>query len=164
MSIPHRLYSPMFIFSIHQAEPEAKKEKEDRPKSPSLLAKLLAPFKGEKKAKVPKSPKKEKKEIEAVPATEEAPKAEEAAAAEAPAAEAAAPEAKKEEVAEPVKETEAAAPAAEAAEEAKEEKVRPYLHLIAFSLPDSLSTEGGREEGEGLQDHQDRSSSLCPRR
>jgi hypothetical protein len=43
------------------APTEAKKE--DAPKSPSLLAKLLAPFKAsDKKAKAPKSPKKEKKE------------------------------------------------------------------------------------------------------
>jgi len=41
-------------------------KKEERPKSPGLLAKLLAPFKGEKKVKAPKSPKKEKKkEVEA---------------------------------------------------------------------------------------------------
>jgi len=50
-----------------QAEPEAKKE--ERPKSPSLLSKLLAPFKDgksktEKKVKAPKSPKKEKKKEE----------------------------------------------------------------------------------------------------
>lgn len=47
-----------------QAEPEAKKE--ERPKSPSLLSKLLAPFKHEKtkteKKVKEKSPKKEKKE------------------------------------------------------------------------------------------------------
>ncbi len=47
-----------------QAEAEAKKE--DRPKSPGILSKLLAPFKdgkakAEKKVKAPKSPKKEKK-------------------------------------------------------------------------------------------------------
>jgi len=48
-----------------QAEAEAKKE--ERPKSPSLLSKLLAlgKTKGEKKAKAPKSPKKEKKKEEA---------------------------------------------------------------------------------------------------
>jgi hypothetical protein len=50
-----------------QVEPEAKKE--ERPKSPGLLAKLLAPFKdgkkSEKKVKAPKSPKKEKKKEEA---------------------------------------------------------------------------------------------------
>lgn len=48
----------------HQAEAAAADaKKEDPPKSPSLLAKLLAPFnRGEKRAKSPKSPKKEKKE------------------------------------------------------------------------------------------------------
>jgi hypothetical protein len=48
----------------HQAEAApADAKKEEVPKSPSLLAKLLAPFKNtEKKAKAPKSPKKEKKE------------------------------------------------------------------------------------------------------
>ena len=48
----------------HQAEAApADAKKEDPPKSPSLLAKLLAPFnRGEKRAKSPKSPKKEKKE------------------------------------------------------------------------------------------------------
>ncbi len=49
-----------------QAEADAEAKKEDRPKSPGLLAKLLAPFKNEKakvekKVKAPKSPKKEKK-------------------------------------------------------------------------------------------------------
>ena len=39
-----------------QAE-TAEAKKEDRPKSPSLLAKLLAPFKGEKKEKAEKKPK-----------------------------------------------------------------------------------------------------------
>lgn len=50
---------------------EVKKDekKEDRPKSPSILAKLLAPFKGDKaekvkKVKTPKSPKKDKKKEE----------------------------------------------------------------------------------------------------
>jgi hypothetical protein len=38
-------------------------KKDDRPKSPSILAKLLAPFKNEKKSKE-KSPKKEKKKEE----------------------------------------------------------------------------------------------------
>ena len=37
-------------------------KKEDPPKSPSLIAKILAPFKNDKKIKAPKSPKKEKKE------------------------------------------------------------------------------------------------------
>jgi hypothetical protein len=37
-------------------------KKEDPPKSPSLIAKILAPFKNDKKVKAPKSPKKEKKE------------------------------------------------------------------------------------------------------
>lgn len=38
-------------------------KKEDAPRSPSLLAKLLAPFKqGVERVKTPKSPKKEKKE------------------------------------------------------------------------------------------------------
>jgi hypothetical protein len=48
----------------HQAEAApADAKKEDPPKSPSLLAKILAPFKNvEKKAKAPKSPKKEKKD------------------------------------------------------------------------------------------------------
>ena len=40
-----------------QAEPAAEAKKEERPKSPSLLAKLLAPFKGEKKEKAEKKPK-----------------------------------------------------------------------------------------------------------
>lgn len=49
--------------------------KEMRPKSPSILAKLLAPFKsGDKKVKEQKSPKKDKKK-------EEAPKKEDAPAA-----------------------------------------------------------------------------------
>lgn len=48
-----------------QAEAEAETKKEERPKSPGLLAKLLAPFKNEKakvekKVKAPKSPKKDK--------------------------------------------------------------------------------------------------------
>jgi hypothetical protein len=51
-----------------QVEAEAKKE--DRPKSPGILSKLLAGFKdgkhkAEKKVKAPKSPKKEKKKEEA---------------------------------------------------------------------------------------------------
>jgi hypothetical protein len=48
----------------HQTEAAAADaKKEDAPKSPSLLSKLLAPFKNvEKRAKSPKSPKKEKKE------------------------------------------------------------------------------------------------------
>ena len=48
----------------HQAEPASEDaKKEEPPRSPSLLAKILAPFKNvEKKAKAPKSPKKEKKE------------------------------------------------------------------------------------------------------
>jgi hypothetical protein len=59
----------LFNLSIRcQAEAEAKKE--ERPKSPGLLSKLLATFKdgkakGEKKVKAPKSPKKEKKKEEA---------------------------------------------------------------------------------------------------
>jgi len=107
---------------LSQAE-EAKKE--ERPKSPGLLAKLLAPFKdgkskAEKKAKAPKSPKKDKKKEEAEvnvipvfrfckdphdslqaapPATEEAAKVE--AVAEAPATEAP----KEETTTEAVKET-----------------------------------------------------------
>jgi hypothetical protein len=59
---------PFLNLSIRcQAEPEAKKE--ERPKSPGLLSKLLASFKdgkkSEKKVKAPKSPKKEKKKDEA---------------------------------------------------------------------------------------------------
>lgn len=66
MSIVVAFFKFSFLF-LCQAEGEAKKE--DRPKSPSLLAKLLAPFKnekakGEKKVKAPKSPKKEKKKEE----------------------------------------------------------------------------------------------------
>ncbi|KAH9063387.1 hypothetical protein EDB87DRAFT_178494 [Lactarius vividus] len=47
-----------------EAEPTpAEAKKEDHPRSPGLLAKILAPFKSvEKKVKAPKSPKKEKKE------------------------------------------------------------------------------------------------------
>jgi hypothetical protein len=45
----------------HQAEAApADAKKEEPPKSPSLLAKILAPFKNV--AKTPKSPKKEKKD------------------------------------------------------------------------------------------------------
>ena len=48
----------------HQAEAApADAKKDEAPKSPSLLAKLLAPFKNtDKKTKAPKSPKKEKKD------------------------------------------------------------------------------------------------------
>lgn len=58
------------LFVIQAAEAEAAPKKEERPKSPGLLAKLLAPFKNdkakvEKKVKAPKSPKKEKKKEEA---------------------------------------------------------------------------------------------------
>jgi hypothetical protein len=60
----------MRLIKLQAAEAEASPKKEDRPKSPGLLAKLLAPFKGdkakvEKKVKAPKSPKKEKKKEEA---------------------------------------------------------------------------------------------------
>lgn len=62
------LTRPFNSFFAFQAAPatETKDEKKDekkadRPKSPSLFSKLIAPFKGDKK---PKSPKKEKKEIE----------------------------------------------------------------------------------------------------
>ena len=40
-----------------KAEAATDAKKEDRPKSPGLLAKLLAPFKGEKKEKAEKKPK-----------------------------------------------------------------------------------------------------------
>ena len=43
-----------------QAETEAAKD--EKPKSPSLFAKLLAPFKGEKKEKKPKKEKAKKEE------------------------------------------------------------------------------------------------------
>jgi len=57
---------------VSQAESGAETKKEDRPKSPSLLTKLLASLKGdktekaktEKKGRAPKSPKKEKKKEE----------------------------------------------------------------------------------------------------
>ena len=50
------LYSPHSPqFKAEAAPAEAKKE--DRPKSPSILAKLLAPFKGDKKEKAEKKPK-----------------------------------------------------------------------------------------------------------
>ena len=82
-------------------------KKEDPPKSPSLIAKILAPFKNDKKTKAPKSPKKEKKEEVKVRTgvmvscsvtntffhkPEEAPKTEEAPQADAPKAEEAAKE------------------------------------------------------------------------
>ena len=58
----------LVLKSFFQAEGEAKKE--ERPKSPGLLAKLLASIKGEKKGekekkvKAPKSPKASKKKDE----------------------------------------------------------------------------------------------------
>lgn len=45
---------------VAQAETEAAKD--EKPKSPSLFAKLLAPFKGEKKEKKPKKEKAKKEE------------------------------------------------------------------------------------------------------
>ena len=47
------LYGLSFIhaYDVSQAETEAAKD--EKPKSPSLFAKLLAPFKGEKKEKKP---------------------------------------------------------------------------------------------------------------
>ncbi|KAJ7449992.1 hypothetical protein B0H11DRAFT_323404 [Mycena galericulata] len=77
-----------------KAHAEAAPKKEERRKSPSLLAKLLAPFKNEKtkvkkKVKTPKSPKEKKEEqpeaaAPAATAVEEAePSKEEATAAEA---------------------------------------------------------------------------------
>ncbi|KAB5596467.1 Translation initiation factor eIF-2B epsilon subunit [Ceratobasidium theobromae] len=96
-----------------------------KPKSPAgLFSKLLAPFKGEKKAKAPKSPKKEKKKEEAEPVAEDAPK-EEAPKEDAPAAEAEATEpAVVEAVAEPapaiVEPAESAEPAAAPEEPVKE--------------------------------------------
>ena len=54
---------------MQAAETTEAAKKEERPKSPSILSKILAPFKeigkGEKKVKAPKSPKKEKKKEEA---------------------------------------------------------------------------------------------------
>jgi len=81
----------------HQAEgAPADAKKEDVPKSPSLLSKLLAPFKNEKKAKAPKSPKKEKKEeVKEAPSADEPPKTEDAPA-EAPKVEETTTEAPKE--------------------------------------------------------------------
>jgi hypothetical protein len=38
-------------------------KKEDPPKSPSLIARILAPFKNDKKTKAPKSPKEKKEEV-----------------------------------------------------------------------------------------------------
>jgi len=110
-------------------EGEATK-KDDRPKSPSLISKLLAPFKaakGEKKVKAPKSPRKAKKESSASseePAKEEAPAEEAQAAAPAPAPEA--PAAPAPEAAAAVAETPAETKPAEATEvkEKKESKVK----------------------------------------
>ena len=58
------------VSSVVQAAPAAEETKEEtkveeapKPKSPSLLAKILAPFK-DKKVKAPKRPKKEKKKEE----------------------------------------------------------------------------------------------------
>ncbi|KAI0302085.1 hypothetical protein BC826DRAFT_497207 [Russula brevipes] len=79
-----------------EAAPDAKKE--DVPKSPSLLSKLLASFKNvERKSKGPKSPKKEKKEdIKGEAQAEEPPKTEAAPSADAPKVEEATTEAAKE--------------------------------------------------------------------
>jgi hypothetical protein len=105
-------------------------ETEKRPKSPGLLAKLIAPFKNDKKAKAPKSPKKEKKKEEVeTPATEEAPKPVETPAV---AADTAAEHPK--EVSEPVKETETSAAettAAAAVEEAPKEEKKEDRHRAA---------------------------------
>lgn len=128
---PQFLADVSLILSLSKAEGETPAEtKEEKPKSPSLLAKLLAPFKNEKakvdkKVKAPKSPKKEKKKEESevrsfqalkfapawlikllqsapAPAAEEPAKTEETPAA--PATEAPAEETT-EPAAEPVKET-----------------------------------------------------------
>ena len=45
------------LLTCVQAEATTEAKKEERPKSPSLLAKLLAPFKGDKKEKAEKKPK-----------------------------------------------------------------------------------------------------------
>ena len=48
----------MLVINLaQQAEPVVEAKKEERPKSPSILAKLLAPFKGDKKEKAEKKPK-----------------------------------------------------------------------------------------------------------
>jgi hypothetical protein len=59
----NRFADDYFLTSYSQAETETSSagvKKEEKPKSPSLLAKLLAPFKGEKKVKTPKVKKEEK--------------------------------------------------------------------------------------------------------
>lgn len=50
-------------YDVAQAETEAAKD--EKPKSPSLFAKLLAPFKGDKKEKKPKEKKEKAKKEEA---------------------------------------------------------------------------------------------------
>ena len=55
----------MLVINLaQQAEPVVEAKKEERPKSPSILAKLLAPFKGDKKEKAEKKPKEKAKKTE----------------------------------------------------------------------------------------------------
>ena len=75
LSLPRKRSRPYVIFhhvmsckslseDVDQDAPEAAK-KDDAPRSPGLLSRILAPFKQvEKKVKAPKSPKKEKKKDE----------------------------------------------------------------------------------------------------
>jgi hypothetical protein len=65
--VPSPLYEGCYLLIYRlgsQADvTSADAKKDDHPRSPSLLSKLLAPFKNlEQKVKAPKSPKKEKKE------------------------------------------------------------------------------------------------------
>jgi len=110
-------------------------------KSPSLLSKIIAPFKSDKKSKAPKSPKKEKKKEEVeTPALEETPKPEETLAATDVAAE------PPKEVSEPVKETETpaaeasvpaeASVAAEATGEKKEERKYKFSRRLSARVGD----------------------------
>ena len=59
-----KCFACLFIALVSQADVNSTDAKEgEPPRSPSLLAKLLAPFKSvERKVRAPKSPKKEKKE------------------------------------------------------------------------------------------------------
>lgn len=56
---------PLYFHPLGLRGIQAEEKKEDRPKSPGLLAKLLAPFKGhEKKEKTEKKPKDKAKKAE----------------------------------------------------------------------------------------------------
>jgi hypothetical protein len=57
----HPPFTYLFLDFQTEAAP-AEVKKDDAPKSPGLLAKLLAPFKNDKKVKAPKKDKKEKEE------------------------------------------------------------------------------------------------------